>query len=1506
MPDNNDIIGAANDYSSPRFFNTDEILRMANTGELPKVISNDRKKKKKQNQEMTIEPGTDSDIIGAANDFISGPEIDTSKVDFSKVTPVPEETKILDISPDFKTVVTKEPLKDEEIKSIGTAFDDYDKKRKEEVASEWQDKFNFFGSFLNGLVNPQYAGLEPAWRDIAKDVIIPSIKPIQEGVEQQFTGTFPEILKETLNPVSSSNIKKIQGVANTVALPFGIGDYILRRAPGGEGVAEVVSAPFTVIDKVAETILEPIKFSEDENYDAELKGLIRTGAQFVIPMLVGKLLKGKQIKPGQILEDVARENPNAIKNGLNDIITNPYSGLEDMGESVGKVIKIPEQDRLISREGPQQIPKSSDIKTGHINALKTEVFEDVKKLKGFYDEADSGPMELSNRILKGIDNLEPVDLTPEITTIQNLSKTATEVPRLISEYNTALDINRKIEALRDFLNSPDEIPGLDVWRNVEARGKLKDLNREIKPPGPDVLGLGDVPANKVFDAENGKIPSFLQETENVSRETLANNRGDFMGGTSPFEVGGTQPVNEIDYLRNAVESAKKLPDKRGFRLIEEVTNNKNIFKDKMQGAIEALKGFGAVIWDKYSKLPEFGNYESSYGKWDSYNQMTRKAQVEFVDAMRKQIPQKVTREAIVNWIQADGDHTVLTDWFNNSNDRYKLGYKRALELTPKEIAIANSIKRYYDGMLYEGISNGLVRSMIDNYVTGIYKKKVPTGSAKELMEMANVSSTKTLQDGFGYARKKFYQTYFDAEQAGLVPFDKDISTIAALYDKAFNKVIADRKFIQDLIGGVAKDGRPLVVAEGTGNLVTDPNKPNDAVLVKTRGKGTEFKDYRVIENQPAMKDWKLTEVTDDGVPVLIKGDLAVHPEIYKRLKNTLGKSALYDFPVWKQLRKFQGVIKQSMLLLPMFHYVQEGTHAIGHTVNPFKVRGIDFNDPIVKYATEHELRLYDFNAANNFKEGLGFKGAIGRSVPILKHIGMASDFLFHEYIPSMKMDLWEHAYKRNMERYAKDVKAGKMTEEQIGVMTSRQANAAFGNLNYEAMGRNPTLQDFLGGVMLAPDFLEARTRFAAQTLKPYFWKEQARAIGLLGATMFVAARTLNKLLDDDYHWEEPFAVIVDGRKYRLRSVPEDLWEAYHDPTRFVYNRVSPFTKLIGELATHTDYRGAYISSPEAIKNALTSWIPLGGREVTGEMTKDLPEALRLPRNPDMSVIESFLSSLGLHGSKYYTATEKMINQRYKERFGVGTLPPDAQEKALIKKQIRKEIDSGNEDEAMKLYSQYREQGIDLDENSRKFFDNMKIEPILFKFKELSRGDQMEMISKMPDEEKNKFIPFVSGLKDQGTTEGQLIEKSTRRLQQIRSKEKDETKREEIAGDVTVNKILLYKLQTGEITPEQIRPLISDVYDFDSEFDNTKKNISKAFNENDYEGVKKYRGELSSLSTLIKDPDLKAKYTDYIDLIDVRLRDREGTPPGEKTPKQEKRELKIEDKIKSNKFYSPVQ
>jgi hypothetical protein len=154
-------------------------------------------------------------------------------------------------------------------------------------------------------------------------------------------------------------------------------------------------------------------------------------------------------------------------------------------------------------------------------------------------------------------------------------------------------------------------------------------------------------------------------------------------------------------------------------------------------------------------------------------------------------------------------------------------------------------------------------------------------------------------------------------------------------------------------------------------------------------------------------------------------------------------------------------------------------------------------------------------------------------------------------MPRLKMEMATHALARNRERYA-----GKLTDDQILALTARQANAAFGGLNYKLMGRNKTFQDALRLFLMAPDFLEARARFVAQGARPY-GREQSMALLLGAVVLYTLCRLLNEAINGDPQWDTPFAVIINGKEYKLRTVQEDLVNAIEDPAKFAKNRLSP-------------------------------------------------------------------------------------------------------------------------------------------------------------------------------------------------------------------------------------------------------------------------------------------------------------------------------------------------------------
>jgi hypothetical protein len=167
----------------------------------------------------------------------------------------------------------------------------------------------------------------------------------------------------------------------------------------------------------------------------------------------------------------------------------------------------------------------------------------------------------------------------------------------------------------------------------------------------------------------------------------------------------------------------------------------------------------------------------------------------------------------------------------------------------------------------------------NNYVTQIWNlKKGPTGGA----------SSRTLRDNFRFSRARTFDSFFDGEQVGFQPKTKDIAKLLPVYLHEMNSVIAARQLVEQMSGGVASDGRPLVAPRGVGVPVDDAT--GKATLVMPRAVKGDTGDYKTLDSQPAMTGWRWVSKDSDGKPVFMKSDLALHPEAYGKLKNVLSKA----------------------------------------------------------------------------------------------------------------------------------------------------------------------------------------------------------------------------------------------------------------------------------------------------------------------------------------------------------------------------------------------------------------------------------------------------------------------------------------------------------------------------------------------------------------------------------------------------------------------------------------
>lgn len=668
-------------------------------------------------------------------------------------------------------------------------------------------------------------------------------------------------------------------------------------------------------------------------------------------------------------------------------------------------------------------------------------------------------------------------------------------------------------------------------------------------------------------------------------------------------------------------------------------------------------------------MPKFPNRKMS--PLDSVTtQHSRKMQQSFDEARRAQreirrvIPSERRQNAASVYREAGGDMATLKLWEKGAKQDWMRNAARdAQTLTPEEIAIVNRVGLAFDVMESRGNRFDVLNSHRDNYIPHVWADKPGTGWGGRVMK-----------ERFRFSKARTFNTFFDGDQSGFKPKTLAIGNLLPAYIHEMNKVIADRQLVRDIAGGVNRDGSPM--ASPRGSVHVAENEKGKAVLVQPRtARETDTSDYRVMTDQPALANWTWEGRDSGGKPVFVKADLALHPDAYRRLNAILGQSAIkswYHEPVSgfaqipravvRGLDVAQSAMKREMFgLLSPFHQVQEGTHGIGHLVNPFfGLERVDMRNPKFQDMADHGLMLMPDTASTaSYLEGVGTHSSLlsrgiratgrageklglpkaGRAVEAISDvIDGYQDYLFHTYIPALKAKTYEAMVRRNTKLYDPELKSGEMTMADVKLTSAEQANAAYGHLNYALLDRNPTMQHLMRLTLLAPDFLEARTRFAGQAAKGFTSKvgvEQLKAIAILAGVQAGAAYTLSQLLGVDYDEKHPFEVAYKGRRYAMRSVPEDIYSALKDTRQFIYSRVNPLTVRGGiELGTGRNYRGEKTTALDTFEELLAGYIPLTARSLPG--VRSLTET---GRNNPVSPLQQLSGSLGLRISRYSPITE---------------------------------------------------------------------------------------------------------------------------------------------------------------------------------------------------------------------------------------------------------------------------
>jgi len=752
-------------------------------------------------------------------------------------------------------------------------------------------------------------------------------------------------------------------------------------------------------------------------------------------------------------------------------------------------------------------------------------------------------------------------------------------------------------------------------------------------------------------------------------------------GPGAQAAGVDQVPPSITQLRNALGGIPRTSMASRMAVATEVAGAGRTFTSKLGAGLESVKAGMAGLWDAYTRPPVVSSFKGALGE---YLYARLKFQTEgrsFAKEVKVTIGDKSRREAITNWIQAEGDDAVLSEWAAATKDpQLRKGYELAKTLTPEEKVFAGNVKSYFEDALDQLMEAGILQGGVENYINQLWKNTTHGKKLKAQLNAGLLGTNPTI------IKKRILSSYFEGEQLGLKPVDKDVGFLLTAYDQSIKEMLAARTFVSSLSRQKARDGRPLVVTSGAGKVLESDAAVPEAYIIRPSTHPNLYKknpetgkreivddthDYRRIDH-PALRKYKWVEETDDGIPILLQGDMLVHPEIaatfaerfsgegYYAMQNLFGTSAIAKNPLGRVALRGLGEFKRTLLSLSGFHQVQVGIHAVFHNVSPVKAPKINLDDAVTVRGVKNGLMITDHSALAEFSEGVGGHSGLVARMPVVGPLMRRyEEYLFQDYIPRLKVAMYREAYERNIGRYPK------LNEDQIAEITAHQANAAFGELNYKWLGRNKTFQDSLRLLFLAPDFLEARTKFVAQALTPT-GKEQLAALVRGTAELYIGARIANYFVNDgDWKWDKPFSLVVGKKEYALRTVPGDIAHLFQHPRSFVYWRLNPGgVRPMVEWATGKDALGQTRTPKLEVMDFIKSGVPI---PIQGFM-----------KNPNdtfaESLITSSLQSLGINSYADKSSAEKIAAEAAGRNIPREKQTPESRARARLIRGLRDDIE----------------------------------------------------------------------------------------------------------------------------------------------------------------------------------------------------------------------------------------
>lgn len=842
-----------------------------------------------------------------------------------------------------------------------------------------------------------------------------------------------------------------------------------------------------------------------------------------------------------------------------------------------------------------QPPAELDLSPIHNAKTKDEVYGAVGQLTSKAKSADE-IRSVRDSGIKRINELERQPTTPIVDQPVNKTEQRYKIGKSPQTY-TVVDRPEPTELEKSLGEAPVNVKNEKTGEvQTVKESDLTSVNTAPPKSAQAKAGLDD-------QLREAKLDPSVFNNSTQKRAALKREKAmQSLGGQNPADPGEISK-SEMAQLRDAVKGFSEKPDATPARAFD-IGKSIASAKDSVSSSLNGLKAIGQFLKIKLEGKPVFSDFKRILGdRHLALSESAIEARRTAKDALLK-FPDKTLQEAFSNWVDTGGEESMLKQARDETPDRYKAGYERALNLTDDEKTFAKNLQNYFESRLQDAQEAGIIEDGIENYIHRMYERENQwkQGILAELR--SGIFTGKP-----ALAKKRVFEYDFEAEKAGMKPVKSFIKRVAA-YDLSLNKAIADRAAVKAMMEIKMPDGRPMIDVAGIGTKIDAPDGTTDATLINPSFKPEDTKnpknnraDFR-HQDFPALRKWKWVGKDDNGKPIYLQGDVLIHPDAIPRIKALFERSAIRQNPVGRAMLAAGATVKQTMLSVSGFHPVQIGVHGFEHrTFRP--VKEIDFTNPDVRGLIRGGLVVGETTGRELFDEGLT-GSSLTRFIPWAgPKLEAYNNWLFNSYIPRLKVATGLHALERNAERFPN------LSKDDVMHMTANQMNNAFGELNYAMLGRSQTMQDALRIALLAPDFLEARSGFVGQAATKY-GREQLVALAYGAGALYLTARILNQALTGQAHLEpkNAFNVVYNGKAYSLRTIQGDLIHAATDFPSFVRNRLNPvWGRTMMEAMSGRDAFGRKRDAGQQLTDAAKTAIPISAKGLFAGREQNLFESV---------------------------------------------------------------------------------------------------------------------------------------------------------------------------------------------------------------------------------------------------------------------------------------------------------